>query len=59
MSPRLRKFAIAAGILEIAAGLATAAAARDARGLAFLPAGQLLIVLGRTRWISARDGREL
>ena len=59
MSPRLRKFAIAAGILEIAAGLATVVATRDARGLAFLPGGVLLIVFGRTRWISARDGREL
>jgi hypothetical protein len=59
VSPRLRKFAIAAGILEIAAGLATVVATRDARGLAFLPAGLLLIVFGRTRWYSSRDGREL
>ena len=59
MTPRLRKFVIAAGILEIAAGLATVVATRDARGLAFIPGGLLMIVFGRTRWISARDGREL
>jgi hypothetical protein len=59
VSPRLRKFVIVAGILEIAAGLATVVATRDARGLAFLPGGLLLIVFGRTRWFSARDGREL
>lgn len=59
MTPRLRKFAVAAGILEIVVGLATAVAARDARGLAFLPGGLLLIVFGRTRWYSSKDGREL
>ena len=59
MTPKLRKFVIAAGILEIAVGVATVIATRDARGLAFLPGGLLLIVFGRTRWISARDGREL
>jgi len=59
MSPRLRRFVVGAGVLEIAAGLATVVATRDARGLAFLPGGLLLIVFGRTRWISARDGREL
>ena len=59
MSPRLRKFVVYAGILEIAAGLATVAATRDARGLAFVPGGLLLIVFGRTRWYSSKDGREL
>ena len=59
MTPRLRKFAVYAGILEIAAGLATATASHDARGLAFIPGGLLLIVFARTRWYSSRDGREL
>ena len=59
MTPRLRKFVVAAGLLEIAVGLATAVAIRDARGLAFVTGGLLLIVLGRTRWYSSRDGREL
>ncbi|MEP6976691.1 MAG: hypothetical protein ABI948_01410 [Thermoleophilia bacterium] len=59
MSPRLRKFVVYAGLLEIAAGLATAVAIHDARGLAFVPGGLLLIVFGRTRWYSSRDGKEL
>ena len=59
MTPRLRKFVVVAGLLEIAVGLATAVAIHDARGLAFVPGGLLLIVLGRTRWYSSRDGREL
>ena len=59
MSPRLRRFVVYAGILEIAAGVATFIATRDARGLAFIPGGLLLIVFGRTRWYSSRDGREL
>ncbi len=59
MTPRLRTAALVAGILEIAVGLATVVATRDARGFAFIPPGLLLIVLGRTRWISERDGREL
>jgi hypothetical protein len=59
VTPRLRKAALVAGILEIAVGLATVVATRDVRGLAFIPPGFLLIVLGRTRWVSARDGREL
>ena len=59
MSPRLRKFVVVAGILEIAVGLATFIATRDARGLAFIPGGLLLIVFGRTRWYSSKDGREL
>jgi len=59
VTPRLRKFVIVAGILEIAVGLATVLATRDARGLAFVPGGLLLIVLGRTRWYSSKDGREL
>jgi hypothetical protein len=59
VSPWLRKYAIVAGLLEIAAGLVAVVVTRDARGLAFLPPGLLLIVLGRTRWISERTGREL
>ena len=59
MSPRIRRFVIVAGLLEIAVGLATAVVSRDARGLAFIPGGLLLIVLGRTRWYSSKDGREL
>ena len=59
MTPRLRTFVVVAGLLEIAVGLATALVSRDARGLAFIPGGLLLIVLGRTRWYSSRDGREL
>jgi hypothetical protein len=59
VSPRLRRFVVYAGILEIAVGLVTAVAIHDARGLAFVPGGLLLIVFGRTHWYSSKDGREL
>ncbi|MDQ5821709.1 MAG: hypothetical protein M3540_09725 [Actinomycetota bacterium] len=59
MNDRRRKLSVVVGLIEIAIGLDALIRSRQAYGLGFIAAGVLFIALGRTRWLSAKDGREL